>query len=379
MKKDKGVLGTGIFLIAMLLADVYVLKNVDSAVIFIVVGAITIGAAYLVFDRIYALFLRQQEEKEALKAFVEAHYKEADKADKAKYLVLKRTQELLEERLSKIEEAEQQLQDAFGQLVQEENKNAKFIVKYNREDMKRLAALSREDTEKLLAAIDRLSQINSSLEIAQALEGMNKNLAALGGRTNDFSRIMEEEPVAPEPDLSGLDEQMQLGDMDEIETQLADLEEEQSREEEPAGPELDLSDPNKQMGQDDIAALLASMEAEESKEAEEEPAVPELDLSDPNKQMGQDDIEALLASMEAEESKEAEEEPAVPELDLSDPNKQMGQDDIAALLASMGVGEDSTVQEEASAEAASSLEESSGDANKQLSPDEIAALFSSLE
>ena len=87
---------------------------------------------------------------------------------------------------------------------------------------------------------------------------MKKDKGVLGTGSPPEPAVQKHPEAAALPLLFQI-EQMQLDDMDEIETQLADLEEEQSREEEPAGPELDLSDPNKQMGQDDIAALLASM------------------------------------------------------------------------------------------------------------------------
>ena len=178
-------------------------------------------------------------------------------------------------------------------------------------------------------------------------------------------------------------------------------------------PMPDLSDPNRQMSPDEIEALLANMNAESSALAEEpmvepepepiaEPVVEELppmpDLSDPNRQMSPDEIAALLANMNAESSALAEEpmvepepepipEPVVEERppmpDLSDPNKIMSPDEIEALLASMAA-------DTASAEALPDVGEPEpvveekppmpdlSDPNRQMSPDEIAALFANL-
>ena len=125
-------------------------------------------------------------------------------------------------------------------------------------------------------------------------------------------------------------------------------------EEEPSAPAIDLSDPNKKLGDDEIAALFASMGASEPAsepveepivdpviEAEEEPSAPAIDLSDPNKKLDADEIAALFASMGASEPEEEPVvepvvEPAAPEIDLSDPNKKLSADEIAALFAAMG-------------------------------------------
>ena len=68
----------------------------------------------------------------------------------------------------------------------------------------------------------------------------------------------------------------------------------------PAGPVgVSSQDPNAQMSQDDIAALLASMQTEPETAAE--PAVPP--ATDPNAKMSPDDIAALFASMQGEPKK----------------------------------------------------------------------------
>lgn len=138
-------------------------------------------------------------------------------------------------------------------------------------------------------------------------------------------------------------------------------------------PMPDLSDPNKMMSPDEIAALLANMNAESSVVAdevveepipepepapepepvsEELPSISDIDLSDPNRMMSPDEISALLASMAADTASAAslpdvelvEEEPEPepveedkpPMPDLSDPNRQMSPDEIAALFANLG-------------------------------------------
>ncbi len=166
--------------------------------------------------------------------------------------------------------------------------------------------------------------------------------------------IFEEPQLSAEPEMI-----LEPETMEEPESIVEDL-----------PPMPDLSDPNKMMSPDDIAALLANMNAEASVVAEEDaveesieepaqepesvpveeslPSIDEIDLSDPNRMMSPDEISALLASV-AEDTENAsslpdveleEPEPVVEEAppmpDLSDPNKMMSPDEIAALFANLG-------------------------------------------
>ena len=109
------------------------------------------------------------------------------------------------------------------------------------------------------------------------------------------------------------------------------------------------ADPNAKMSQDDIAALLASMNDELPAEEPEAPSEETAEMlnesvpaADPNAKMSQDDIAALLASMNDELPAEEPEAPSEETAEMlnesvpaADPNAKMSQDDIAALLASM--------------------------------------------
>ena len=177
---------------------------------------------------------------------------------------------------------------------------------------------------------------------------------------------------------------------DDIAALLASMQTEPEKAAEPAVPPA--TDPNAKMSPDDIAALFASMQGE-PKKAEEPPvaeaapeAPPAEPAADPNAQMSQDDIAALLASMQGEPEKAAE--PAVaetapeapPAAPPADPNAQMSQDDIAALLASMQ-GEPEKAEEPPVAEAAPEAPpaEPAADPNAKMNPDDIAALFASMQ
>ena len=172
-------------------------------------------------------------------------------------------------------------------------------------------------------------------------------------------------------------------------------------------PMPDLSDPNHVMSPDEIAALMANMNAggaaaepEPVVEPEPEPAAdlpPMPDLSDPNHVMSPDEIAALMANMNAGGEAAAEPEPVVepepepaadlpPMPDLSDPNHVMSPDEIAALMANMNAGGDVASEPEPVAEPEPEPEPAVdlppmpdlSDPNRSMSPEEIAALFANL-
>ncbi|MFW5652114.1 MAG: hypothetical protein ACOCNC_12180, partial [Acetivibrio ethanolgignens] len=328
MKKNKSIPVIGMLFFAMLLVDLYLIKNTGSVPVLAMAGIVTLAAAYLFFDKLYDLFLRHQEEKEAQEAIIQSFCEETQKADKAKYIMLKKTQELLEEKLSKTADAQQELKAALEQLLQDQNKNAKLVVKYNREDSKKLAALSKADAEKLIATVNQAGEkqlaalrkmkeqllVQKNIDSAdKIIEALDRDFTELGNKLGSLSvtvagapvaetvtqgtKTEEIEPVVEEPAMEAeLEiEESVIESAPEVEEPAPAPEPEP----EPAAPEIDLSDPNKQLSQDDIAALLASMGAGEDTVAEEPEA------------------EAVPEVEEPAPEPEPEPEPAAPEIDLS--------------------------------------------------------------
>ena len=227
-------------------------------------------------------------------------------------------------------------------------------------------------------------------------------LANIGVEDNAVSTASEEQSDFGLENVS-LDD-ISLDENEDI-TEIADIQMEETEAiaepQEPAMP--DLSDPNKKMSDDDIAALLASMNVAE------EPAAPMTetqddlvldDISSDNispvdislddvvlddfAQEPIDEIEDIsgISDINMEENEVAPELEVIPEPepeksampDLSDPNKKMSDDEIAALIANMGGG--STPEPEPEPEKPPMPDLS--DPNKQLSPDEIAALIANM-
>ncbi|MCR5726172.1 MAG: polymer-forming cytoskeletal protein [Lachnospiraceae bacterium] len=170
-------------------------------------------------------------------------------------------------------------------------------------------------------------------------------------------------------------------------------------------PNIPSDDPNKMMSPDDIANLIASMNASGADNASAAPNVPAPEpepepaptvpvSDDPNKMMSPDDIANLIASMNASvpadntetiaEVTEPEPEPEpVQSPVVDDPNKMMSPDDIANLIASMGntgpADNMETVAEVAEPEPEPVPSPVVDDPNKMMSPDDIANLIASMD
>ena len=234
-------------------------------------------------------------------------------------------------------------------------------------------------------------------------------LANIGVEDNAVSTASEEQSDFGLENVS-LDD-ISLDENEDI-TEIADIQMEETEAiaepQEPAMP--DLSDPNKKMSDDDIAALLASMNVAEEPaapmtETQDDLVLDDLVLDDISSdnvspvdislddvelddfaQEPLDEIEDIsgISDINMEENELApelevipEQEPEKPEMpDLSDPNKQLSPDEIAALIANMGG--DSTPEPEPEPEPEKPAMPDLSDPNRQLSPDEIAALFANL-
>ena len=234
-------------------------------------------------------------------------------------------------------------------------------------------------------------------------------LANIGVEDNAVSTASEEQSDFGLDDIS-LDD-ISLDESEDI-TEIADIQMEETEAiaepQEPAMP--DLSDPNKKMSDDDIAALLASMNVAEEPaapmtETQDDLVLDDLVLDDISSdnispvdislddvvlddfaQEPIDEIEDIsgISDINMEENELAPELEVIPEPepekppmpDLSDPNKKMSDDEIAALIANMGGGSEPEPEPELEPEKPAMPDLS--DPNRQLSPDEIAALFANL-
>lgn len=408
------IIFSAIMLMLVFVIELYVMMNLSDQ--FIVIGLLGLLLLVCLYILLHAL-MAQQVEKDARR---EEQYDSIFKSEKATYLMLKKSFEELETKLDIIEKASKVpteeivgTQKGIGKvIINRSRENAEAIMSSNdlvMESMESLKDTIASNNDSLLESYKSISE-DSVQKMIQKQQDMLMSLKDMEIRLNNAimqsqkmvaaaqpvyappvmsapsnmtavpdvqpeitipqsDSIISEEPVIPDFAPSFAEEPI-VEEVPEaaIEPELETIiEPEPVVEPEPvAEPVIDLSDPGKKLGDDEIAALFASMSQDmatmEEKAAEEvpepvieeaapqpvvesEPAAttPAVDLSDPNKKLGDDEIAALFASMSQEVTESApESEPVVepepapaPAVDLSDPNKQLSPDEIAALFASM--------------------------------------------
>jgi hypothetical protein len=212
----------------------------------------------------------------------------------------------------------------------------------------------------------------------------------------------EEEPKTSPPEPEDTDDAGVL-DQDNIAALVNSINQENGSskpEEKPAPEPAPEPDDNTMMGQDDIAALIAQTQQENAKEEtkeavapakEEPPAKPAAKESDDDDAMlGQDAIAALIAETQSKQAVQSASEDE-PELNLptkedikpekeedSDDNAMMGQDDIEALLAETKAEKAAEPTEPAPSEPIAETKSSPSD-DEQMSQDDIAALLAEVQ
>ena len=270
----------------------------------------------------------------------EEHFENLHKSQKASYIILKKNFDELEDKFRELEE--------LSNLQKEEIINAqKGVSKVSINRSKQNTDALIESNEKLLEKLNGFEDIYNtkfasfSEEQAMKLSDMERQgegkiqdliteLKNMELRLNqvivDRTNAMMSAPIAQESlievpfdseSMMGVEPIVDLEPIAELEEIIADgvlAEKSQSEAEaepvvepepEPVAtpvveekpPMPDMSDPNKMMSPDDIAALLANMNAEPEPApvVEEKPPMP--DLSDPNKMMSPEDIAALFANL----------------------------------------------------------------------------------
>ena len=222
------------------------------------------------------------------------------KSEKATYIMLKKSFDEMEQKLDMLQESSKvsteeiiNAQKGVAKVIVNRNKeNADAIIQSNDQAILRDILVQIKETEvnlnqSIQDAAKAIEKIKVSSYIAAPVEKVEEEISVI----KETSKI-EETPIIEEvPAIEGTPA------VEEVPV----VEETPVVEEKVAAP--DISDPNKMMSPDDIAALLASMNAEEPAApvveetpiVEEKPAMP--DLSDPNKVMSPDEIAALIANL----------------------------------------------------------------------------------
>lgn len=142
MKKENRIVIFGILFIAALLAEIYVFIQYRTEIFVVVLsGIMVLFTAYLFFDQIMDVFGNKHSEE---KIQLEERLRELEKVQKAIYMVSRNTSQSMETSI--------QLQTELRDVL---NRSAKLIAKYNRQDLKNLAAANGSYTNDIIAALEK--------------------------------------------------------------------------------------------------------------------------------------------------------------------------------------------------------------------------------
>lgn len=318
-------------LTVILFTEMYLMINFPKGYIpIILLAVVALVAVYVVINAIMTI----NAEKEAAR---NEHFENLYRSEKASYIMLKKSFDEIDERLSELQEtskvpAEEIINAQKGiakVIINRSKENADAIINSNDQVLERLdeveetqntkfTSLSKEQRLKLtdigtqtdMKLQDVLMQLkDTELRLNQAI--MSGSKVVMQAPPTYAMPTVQQDNIGEEisvEDLVATAEDLLAGDifLGESETEVEPLFESAVEEvEQPPMP--DLSDPNKVMSPDDIAALFANMAVpdapvEETAQVEEEIATteekpPMPDLSDPNKVMSPEEIAALIANL----------------------------------------------------------------------------------
>ena len=322
----------------------------------IILAIIALLAVYVIVNAIMTISSEEETKRNE-------HLENLYRSEKASYIMLKKSFDEIEERLSELQEtskvpAEEIINAQKGiakVIINRSKENADAIINSNDQVLERLDEVEETQNTKFtsLSKEQRLKLTDIGTQTDMKLQDLLMQLKDTELRLNQAimsgTKVVMQAPVNYEAPVMETTEDISLDEVNPFE-----MEEEMSIEDLMSSAD-DLLAVADDLLADEEPFNVESLFAEESLTEEEVPVeevpvaeeVPPMpDLSDPNKQMSPDDIAALFANMAgndatAEETAQIEEEIAgveeekPPMPDLSDPNKVMSPDEIAALIANL--------------------------------------------
>ena len=367
-------------LTVVMFAEMYLMINMQHAYLPIILLAIVaLIAVYVIISAIMTIATEEEAKRNE-------HLENLYRSEKASYIMLKKSFDEIEERLTELQEtskvpAEEIINAQKGiakVIINRSKENADAIINSNDQVLERLDEVEETQNTKFtsLSKEQRLKLTDIGTQTDMKLQDLLVQLKDTELRLNQAimsgtkvvmqNPVAYEAPVMEEPVDSFLEEEMSIEDLmsstddllsvaDELLAGESFFEEPEVESQDPFDVEdlfgAALLDPEPIMEPELIEESEPIMEPEliEEPEIVADPVVEEVppmpDLSDPNKQMSPDDIAALFANLAtedttAEETAQIEEEIAAveevpPMPDLSDPNKVMSPDEIAALIANL--------------------------------------------
>lgn len=317
-----------------------------------VVGIAIVGCAYLDLSTIIKkMHLKELEQEE--------QYNSLLKSEKASYLLIRKYFDEIEEQLTLMEDI---VTEPFQEVVAAQKATAKVTINRNKEN----AVALMNSNDKLLNIIFEMEEKID--QMAVDVSGMTNNFSEYEKNLNTdyIQKQTEMSNQICEMELNVKNEILQaVNKLSSVSPQVVMTSSPMPMMQQPmaAAPVMNTPvnnnientfDNGSLEGLGDLPDFTLEPELELAEEPELEPKpepepivedVPPMpDMSDPNKVMSPDDIAALLANMNAtqpvEPEPEPEPEPIVEEKppmpDMSDPNRSMSPDEIAALFANLG-------------------------------------------
>ena len=336
--------------IILIIMEIYTLINYGSA--FIVIAAIALGMIVAMFFLVSGIINMNLAIKEA----EHEKYDEIYKAQKASYLIIRKSFEELDERLALMEENSILPAD---EIISAQKAVAKVTINKSKENTEAIVSSNDELVNKLYSFEQKLEALTNAAsnsnnadvrtkemsEMSYQLESMKRQLDEMQIKLAAGIPVQQVQPIYMQaPSVQGMPVAQPMPEPQPAPVQMSEpvlepeavpepeliqepepilepepepvIEPEPIPEPEPVPAFVPSDDPNKPMSPDDIAALLASMQgglgsveevAAEEPEPEPEP-VPEepavvpvpdvgVDLSDPGRVMSPEEIEKLFASL----------------------------------------------------------------------------------
>ena len=357
-------------LTVILFTEIYLMINFPNGYIpIILLGVIALVAVYVVINAIMTI----NAEKEAAR---NEHFENLYRSEKASYIMLKKSFDEIDERLSELQETSKvpaqeiiNAQKGIAKVIINRSKeNADAIINSNDQVLERLDEVEETQNTKFtsLSKEQRLKLTDIGTQTDLKLQDLLVQLKDTELRLNQAimsgSKVVMQAP--PTYVTSPVEEPVEFSTVEEImpeegfEEVFESVEEISPVEEFPSLDDFFQTEelvteeyvteemiPEEEFSIEDLIATTDDLlSAADELLAEEKPPMP--DLSDPNKALNPDEIAALFANMAGadtavEETSTVEEEIAAveeekpPMPDLSDPNKVMTPEEIAALIANL--------------------------------------------
>lgn len=319
-----------------------------------------VGIGALILVDVYFLVSVAVNQKNAAQADKEEQFKNITMSEKASYLLLKKSFQDLDERMSRLEEQiepigaamaenEIKVQRGLNQSITDNKKVAKILIGKTKENTDalmnsnvELRRLLQGFEQKLSDMEDRMGKIHaSSEEGGMSMDQYQKLLASIQSLEKSFQRQVDqmdeqeaqssfiEEELEFVPDFTM---ELEAGSVEDTGLSMEPDMEEEVMEDTDLLPEADMEEEPEVMLDTD---LMPEPEPIFEPEPEPEPILEPEPIFEPEPEPESKPMSALQTLQKMKQESKAAKKEAPPAPDVADPNKVMSPEEIAALIANM--------------------------------------------